>query len=50
MNLFVSHTTGEPIYGQIKEQIKNQILSGQLKEGELLPSTNQRDHNKTGIR
>jgi GntR family transcriptional regulator len=38
MNLSVSHTSGEPIYQQIKEQIKKQILAGQLLEGELLPS------------
>ncbi|QGQ94493.1 GntR family transcriptional regulator [Paenibacillus psychroresistens] len=38
MNLSVSFTTGEPIYLQLREQIKNQILSGALPEGELLPS------------
>ncbi|MBD2871849.1 GntR family transcriptional regulator [Paenibacillus arenilitoris] len=38
MHLSVSLSSGEPIYLQIKEQIKNQILSGQLQEGELLPS------------
>ncbi len=38
MHLSVSLSSGEPIYSQIKEQIKNQILSGQLQEGELLPS------------
>lgn len=38
MNLSVSFTSGEPIYLQLKEQIKNQILSGALPEGELLPS------------
>ncbi|WP_217593503.1 GntR family transcriptional regulator [Cohnella sp. GbtcB17] len=38
MHLSVSLTSGEPIYLQIKEQIKNQILTGQLHEGELLPS------------
>ncbi len=38
MNLSVSLTTGEPIYQQIKDQIKQQILSGQLHDGELLPS------------
>ncbi|WP_445667530.1 GntR family transcriptional regulator [Paenibacillus sp. FSL H7-0331] len=27
-----------PIYEQIREQLKNQILTGQLQEGELLPS------------
>lgn len=38
MHLSVSLTSGEPIYLQIKEQIKNQILTGQLQDGELLPS------------
>ncbi|WNS44698.1 GntR family transcriptional regulator [Paenibacillus sp. MMS20-IR301] len=38
MHLSVSLTSGEPIYSQVKEQIKNQILAGQLREGELLPS------------
>jgi len=38
MNLSISMTSGEPIYEQIKVQIKNQILSGQLQEGEPLPS------------
>ena len=27
-----------PIYAQIREQIKEQILNGQIKEGEILPS------------
>lgn len=38
MNLSVTLSSGEPIYQQIKEQIKKQILSGRLKEGEPLPS------------
>ncbi|MDF2719913.1 MAG: GntR family transcriptional regulator [Paenibacillus sp.] len=38
MNLSVSLASGEPIYQQIKEQIKKQILSGQLAEGDPLPS------------
>lgn len=38
MHLSVSLTSGEPIYLQVKEQIKNQILAGQLQDGELLPS------------
>lgn len=38
MNLSISMTSGEPIYGQIKEQMKQQIMSGTLREGELLPS------------
>lgn len=38
MHLSVSLTSGEPIYLQLKEQIKNQIIAGQLRDGELLPS------------
>jgi GntR family transcriptional regulator len=38
MHLSVSFSSKEPIYVQIKTQIKNQILSGQLQEDELLPS------------
>lgn len=41
MNLSISLTSGEPIYAQIKEQIKAQILSGRLREGEPLPSIRQ---------
>ncbi|MDE4543112.1 GntR family transcriptional regulator [Thermoanaerobacterium sp. R66] len=38
MNIIISNSSDEPIYEQIKRQIKNSILSGELKEGELLPS------------
>lgn len=38
MNIVISNSSDEPIYEQIKRQIKNSILSGELKEGELLPS------------
>ncbi|WP_127585382.1 GntR family transcriptional regulator [Paenibacillus koleovorans] len=38
MNLSVSHTSGEPIYQQIKHQIRDHILTGSLRDGELLPS------------
>ncbi|MBR6365406.1 MAG: GntR family transcriptional regulator [Lachnospiraceae bacterium] len=38
MNINISNTNGEPIYLQIVEQIKTQILEGKLKEGEALPS------------
>ncbi|HBN95652.1 MAG TPA: GntR family transcriptional regulator, partial [Firmicutes bacterium] len=33
--------SGVPIYRQIKEQVKEQILSGELTEGEMLPSLRQ---------
>jgi GntR family transcriptional regulator len=38
MNIVIANTGDEPIYEQIKRQIKNQIIGGLLKEGELLPS------------
>lgn len=38
MQLFISNTGQEPIYAQITRQIKGNILSGQLKEGDALPS------------
>ncbi|MDX8360485.1 MULTISPECIES: GntR family transcriptional regulator [Bacillaceae] len=38
MHLSVSLNSKLPIYSQIVEQIENQILTGHLKEGELLPS------------
>ena len=38
MDIFISNQSDSPIYEQIKEQIKNQIMMGVLKEGEMLPS------------
>lgn len=38
MKIVISNSSGIPIYEQIKEQIKAAILSGDLKEGEVLPS------------
>ena len=38
MDIFISNQTDSPIYEQIKEQIKKQIMMGVLKEGEMLPS------------
>lgn len=38
MHIIISYETREPIYEQIKCQIRGQILSGVLKEGEMLPS------------
>lgn len=38
MHIVLSNSTSLPIYEQIKEQIKAQILSGELTEGEKLPS------------
>ncbi len=38
MNIVIRNSSDKPIYEQIKEQIKNQIITGQLKGGEKLPS------------
>lgn len=38
MNIFIDNKSGAPIYDQIYSQIKNQIISGVLKENEMLPS------------
>ena len=38
MKLIISNISGIPIYEQIKRQVKAAILSGELKEGEALPS------------
>ena len=38
MEIFLSNAGQEPIYAQIVRQIKQQILSGQLRAGEPLPS------------
>lgn len=38
MDIIISNSSAKPIYEQITSQIKNMILSGALKEGELLPS------------
>ncbi|EFB77030.1 GntR family transcriptional regulator [Subdoligranulum variabile] len=38
MEIYLSNSGQEPIYAQITRQIKEQILSGQLHEGDALPS------------
>lgn len=38
MEILISTAKGQPIYNQIYAQIKAGILSGQLHEGDLLPS------------
>lgn len=38
MNVFIDNKSGVPIYDQIYTQIKNQIISGTLREDEALPS------------
>lgn len=38
MHILVSNASDKPLYQQIKEQIKDAVLKGELAEGELLPS------------
>lgn len=38
LNIIISNASDKPIYEQICTQIKDLILTGQLKEGDLLPS------------
>lgn len=41
MRIALAHQSSQPIYEQIKEQIKASVLSGELPEDELLPSIRQ---------
>lgn len=41
MYIILSNSSDLPIYEQIKEQVKTQILSGELSENEMLPSLRQ---------
>ena len=38
MDIIISNSSGKPIYEQITSQIKSMIISGELKEGDALPS------------
>lgn len=38
MTIIIQNFSPQPIYDQICQQIRQQILSGALKEGEMLPS------------
>ena len=38
MHILLSNSSDLPIYEQIKEQVREQILSGELKENDRLPS------------
>lgn len=38
MQIILSQTSKEPLYAQIVEQLKKQILKGILREGDALPS------------
>ena len=41
MDIIISNASGVPIYEQIEQQIKNQILDGTIGEDEQLPSIRQ---------
>ena len=38
MDIIISNSNGKPIYEQITSQIKNLIIIGELKAGDMLPS------------
>lgn len=38
MDILISNSCGRPIYQQIYDQVKAAILSGELREGDMLPS------------
>ncbi|MBQ9361027.1 MAG: GntR family transcriptional regulator [Lachnospiraceae bacterium] len=38
MIILIDNKSGEPIYNQIYSQIRSQIINGEIKENELLPS------------
>ena len=38
MDIIISNSSSSPIYEQITRQIKDQILQGELKAGDALPS------------
>ena len=38
MHIILNHSSMVPIYGQLMEQIKSDIIQSELKEGEALPS------------
>ncbi|WP_062106437.1 GntR family transcriptional regulator [Bacillus niameyensis] len=41
MQILISNSSKETIYNQIKNQIKEKVLTGELKEGDALPSMRQ---------
>ena len=38
MDILISNSSGVPLYEQIEEQIKRQIMTGELHKGDMLPS------------
>ena len=41
MDVILNNSSGQPFYEQIREQVKRLIQTGQLQEGEALPSMRQ---------
>lgn len=41
MEIIISNSSGEPIYRQIVCQVRQMIMSGELREGDVLPSMRQ---------
>jgi GntR family transcriptional regulator len=44
MRILISNSSPDPIYEQIVRQVKSQIISGELAEGEALPSIRKLAH------
>ena len=38
MHILINHSSMVPIYEQVADQVKENIISGELKEGQVLPS------------
>jgi len=38
MKIIISNSSADPIYEQIVKQLKNQIINGELQQGDALPS------------
>lgn len=38
MQILINHSSMVPIYEQVADQVKKNIISGELKEGQVLPS------------
>ena len=38
MKIIISNSSADPIYEQIEKQVKNQIINGELQQGDALPS------------
>jgi GntR family transcriptional regulator len=41
LKIIITNTSGKPIYEQIEEQVREAILSGDMKDGDMLPSIRQ---------